>query len=75
MNLGTMVFNNLRIYPGTGLAKELTAAGRLDPAESLLFPTYHDPAPFRSLRYELEECHQLRACRWAPPPIDEEESP
>ncbi len=75
MNLGTMVFNNLRIYPGTGLAEELTTAGRLDPAESLLFPTYHDPAPFQSLRYELEECHQQRACRWAPPPIDEKESP
>jgi putative variant cofactor biosynthesis B12-binding/radical SAM domain protein 1 len=66
MNLGTLVFNNLRIYPGTGLAAELTATGRLDPDESLLFPAYHDPPPFQQLRYELEECHQLRACRWDP---------
>ena len=39
------------------------ADGLLDPEASLLFPTYHDPAPFQDLRYELEERHQLRACR------------
>lgn len=66
MNLGAIVFNNLRIYPGTPLARDLAAAGRLEPTASLLFPTYHDPAPFQDLRYELEERHQLRACRWRP---------
>jgi hypothetical protein len=66
MNLGAIVFNNLRVYPGTPLARELAAAGRLEPTASLLFPTYHDPAPFQDLRYELEERHQLRACRWRP---------
>lgn len=67
MNLGAIVFNNLRVYPGTPLARELAAAGLLEPTASLLFPTYHDPAPFQDLRYELEERHQLRACRWVPP--------
>jgi len=66
MNLGAIVFNNLRVYPGTPLARELADAGRLEPTASLLFPTYHDPAPFQDLRYELEERHQLRACRWLP---------
>jgi putative variant cofactor biosynthesis B12-binding/radical SAM domain protein 1 len=65
-NLGAIVFNNLRVYPGTPLARELAADGGLEPTASLLFPTYHDPAPFQDLRYELEERHQLRACRWAP---------
>lgn len=74
MNLGAMVFNNLRVYPGTVLARELEAAGRLEPTASLLFPTYHDPAPFQVLRYELEERHQLRACRWRPRSGEEERS-
>lgn len=74
MNLGAIVFNNLRVYPGTPLARELAADGLLDPAASLLFPTYHDPAPFQDLRYELEERHQLRACRWAPQPGAGEQS-
>ena len=68
MNLGAIVFNNLRVYPGTPLARELADAGRLESTASLLFPTYHDPAPFQDLRYELEERHQLRACRWLPQP-------
>lgn len=74
MNLGAIVFNNLRVYPGTPLARDLAAAGRLEPTASLLFPSYHDPAPFQDLRYELEERHQLRACRWLPPPAGGERS-
>ncbi len=75
MNLGAIVFNNLRVYPGTPLARELAVAGRLEPAATLLFPTYHDPAPFQDLRYELEERHQLRACRWIPPSTSGEQLP
>jgi radical SAM superfamily enzyme YgiQ (UPF0313 family) len=62
-NLGAIVFNNLRIYPGTPLAAELTASGELDPDVDLLYPTYYDPAPFRDLRYRLEEGHHRRAWR------------
>lgn len=62
-NLGAIVFNNLRVYPGTRLAAELLAVGQLDPGDHLLFPTYYDPAPFQHLRYELEERHYLRAGR------------
>ncbi|MBI5444507.1 MAG: cobalamin B12-binding domain-containing protein [Deltaproteobacteria bacterium] len=75
MNLGAIVLNNLRVYPGTPLAEELTAAGRLAPGQSLLFPTYHDPEPFRGLRYELEQHHQVRACRWTPDCAVDEELP
>lgn len=62
-NLGAIVFNNLRVYPGTRLAAELVASGQLDPEDHLLFPTYHDPAPYQHLRYELEERHHLHAGR------------
>ncbi|MHB0980789.1 MAG: B12-binding domain-containing radical SAM protein [Thermoleophilia bacterium] len=62
-NLGAIVFNNLRVYPGTRLAAELAAAGHLDPEDHLLFPTYYDPAPYQHLRYELEERHHLHASR------------
>ncbi|MHB8869543.1 MAG: B12-binding domain-containing radical SAM protein [Thermoleophilia bacterium] len=62
-NLGAIVFNNLRVYPGTRLAAELAAAGALQPEDHLLFPTYHDPPPFQHLRYELEERQHLHAGR------------
>jgi len=62
-NLGAIVFNNLRVYPGTPLAEELVASGTLEPEDHLLFPTYHDPAPYQHLRYELEERHHLHASR------------
>ncbi len=65
-NLGTMVFNNIRIYPGTPLEAELRAAGALRGPETLLYPAYHDPEPHRDMRYLLEERHELRACRWRP---------
>ncbi|MCZ7664351.1 MAG: radical SAM protein [Thermoleophilia bacterium] len=61
--LGAVVFNNLRVYPRTPLARELTRAGVLASGQDLLYPTYHNPAPYCHLRYELEERHQLRACR------------
>ncbi|GAB4252162.1 MAG: B12-binding domain-containing radical SAM protein [Thermoleophilia bacterium] len=62
-NLGAVVFNNLRVYPRTTLARELARDGTLAPADDLLYPTYYDPEPFHRLRYELEERHQLRAGR------------
>jgi len=72
-NLGAIVFNNLRVYPGTPLAAELVTAGRLEPEDHLLFPTYHDPVPYQHLRYELEERHHLHASRrtGARDPIEE----
>ncbi len=61
-NLGAVVFNNLRVYPRTPLERELLRSGALRPEDDLLYPTYHDPEPFRHLRYELDERHQVRAC-------------
>ncbi len=54
-NLGAIVLNNLRVYPGTPLAQELRSQGWAVADEDLLYPTYHDPAPFGRFRYELEE--------------------
>jgi hypothetical protein len=62
-NLGTIVFNNLRVYPGTPLARQLSRSGSLGPDAQLLFPMYHDPEPYRALRYELEALHQQLAVR------------
>lgn len=72
-NLGAIVFNNLRVYPGTPLAAELVTAEQLGSEEHLLFPTYHDPPPYQHLRYELEERHHLHASRrtGARDPIEE----
>ena len=61
-NLGAIVFNNLRVYPFTPLARELVRDGMLDADEDLLYPTYHDPPPFHHLRYELEDKHLRRDC-------------
>lgn len=54
-NLGAIVLNNLRVYPGTPLAEELRSQSWAVSDEDLLYPTYHDPAPYGQLRYELEE--------------------
>jgi radical SAM superfamily enzyme YgiQ (UPF0313 family) len=61
-NLGAVVFNNVRVYPRTPLARQLVSEGALRPDDDLLYPTYHDPEPHGHLRYELDERHQLRAC-------------
>jgi radical SAM superfamily enzyme YgiQ (UPF0313 family) len=61
-NLGAVVFNNLRVYPRTPLARQLVGDGALRPDDDLLYPTYCDPEPYSHLRYELDERHQLRAC-------------
>ncbi len=61
-NLGAVVFNNLRVYPRTPLARQLLDEGALRPEDDLLYPTYYDPEPFNRLRYELDEHHQLRSC-------------
>lgn len=60
-NLGAIVFNNLRVYPGTPLEQALRASGAVLPEAELLFPVYHDPEPYSSLRYELEVLHQRLA--------------
>ena len=56
-NLGTIVLNNIRILPGTGIEAHARAQGILRPESDLLYPTYYNPPPFETLRYRLETLH------------------
>jgi hypothetical protein len=56
-NLGTTVLNNIRILPGTAIEERARAQGVISPGTDLLYPTYYNPPPFESLRYQLETLH------------------
>ncbi len=53
-NPPSMVFNNLRLYPGAPLTRRLLEAGLVSPKRDLLFPTYFNPPPWDGLRYQWE---------------------
>jgi putative variant cofactor biosynthesis B12-binding/radical SAM domain protein 1 len=52
-NLGAVVLNNLRLYPGTPLTAEILTNRLIDPRQDLLYPTYFNPPPWDHLRHEL----------------------
>jgi len=52
-NLGAVVINNLRLYPGTPLTEKILRDRLIDPAQDLLYPTYFNPPPWDALRHEL----------------------
>lgn len=52
-NLGAVVINNLRLYPGTPLTERILRDRLVDPARDLLYPTYFNPPPWDNLRHEL----------------------
>jgi anaerobic magnesium-protoporphyrin IX monomethyl ester cyclase len=52
-NLGAVVINNLRLYPGTPLTAEIVKHRLIDPRQDLLYPTYFNPPPWDHLRHEL----------------------
>lgn len=57
-NLGAVIFNHVRLYPGAPLTRRLIRSGDLDPAADLLYPVYHNPAPFTHVLHEFEaHCH------------------
>lgn len=57
-NLGAVIFNTVRLYPGAPLTKTLMEAKLLDKRRDLLYPTYFDPPAFSNLVHELEAfCH------------------
>jgi len=57
-NLGAVVFNNVRLYPGAPLTRKLANDGSLDPATDLLYPTYFNPPTFAHVLHEMEaHCH------------------
>ena len=55
-NLGAVVLNNLRLYPGAPLTKEILRSRLIDPSQDLLYPVYFNPPPWDSLRHELTAC-------------------
>lgn len=55
--LGTIVLNNIRILPGTKVAKQALENGVITPETDLLYPTYYNPIPFDRVRYDLEIYH------------------
>ncbi len=52
-NLGAVVVNNLRLYPGAPLTELIFREGLADARQDLLYPTYYNPPPWDNLRHEL----------------------
>jgi putative variant cofactor biosynthesis B12-binding/radical SAM domain protein 1 len=52
-NLGAVVVNNLRLYPGAPLTELILKERLADPRQDLLYPTYFNPPPWDHLRHEL----------------------
>ncbi len=58
-NLGAVILNNVRLYPGAPLTRRLLRSGDLDPRADLLYPVYHDPpATAHRLHVLGRRCHQ-----------------
>ncbi len=56
-SLGTVVFNNIRILPGTPMELLARSQGITSPGSDLLYPVYYNPGPFDTLRYRMETLH------------------
>ncbi|SMC66055.1 putative variant cofactor biosynthesis B12-binding domain/radical SAM domain protein 1 [Desulfocicer vacuolatum DSM 3385] len=57
-NLGAVIFNHIRLYPGAPVTQKLIRDGHLDPETDLLYPVYHNPARGSHLLHEFEaRCH------------------
>ncbi len=57
-NLGAVIFNNVRIYPGAPLTGKLIRSGILDAEIDLLYPVYFNPPERSYLLHKLEAmCH------------------
>jgi putative variant cofactor biosynthesis B12-binding/radical SAM domain protein 1 len=53
-NLGAVIFNNIRLYPGAPLTRRLIRNGELSPGRNLLFPTYYNPPRGAHVKHEFE---------------------
>ncbi len=62
-NLGAIVINNLRLYPGTPLTEKILRDRLIDPNHDLLYPTYFNPPPWDNLRHEMTAFCMSRARR------------
>lgn len=57
-NLGAVIFNTVRLYPGAPLTKKLMSEGLIDPGADLLYPTYYNPSATAHVLHEMEaRCH------------------
>ena len=57
-NLGAVIFNNVRLYPGAPLTGKLIRSGMLAADIDLLYPVYFNPPEKSYLLHELEAmCH------------------
>jgi len=53
-NLGAVIFNNVRVYPGAPLTRKILKMGLLDPRQDLLYPTYFNPPRFAHALHEFQ---------------------
>ncbi len=57
-NLGAVIFNNIRLYPGAPLTRRLIGEGWLLPDHNLVHPTYYNPDRGAHIKHEMELlCH------------------
>ncbi|MFW2367479.1 MAG: radical SAM protein [Desulforhopalus sp.] len=57
-NLGAVIFNHVRLYPGAPMTRKLIASGELDPNIDLLYPVYHNPRKYSQVLHDFEaRCH------------------
>ena len=57
-NLGAVIFNNIRLYPGAGITGTLIKKGLLKKDTDLLYPVYFNPVETSYFQHELEAlCH------------------
>ena len=58
-NLGAVIFNTIRLYPGAPLTRRLISEGKLDPELDLLYPVYHNPPELNHVLHDFEAlCHK-----------------
>lgn len=57
-NLGAVIFNQIRLYPGAPLTRKLIARGELGGEIDLLYPVYHNPQKHSHILHDFEaRCH------------------
>ena len=75
-NLGAVVINTIRLYPGAPLTEILLKERLLDPGRDLLYPTYYDPPPWDHLRHELTaDCMRQSAMSYLAKPTASKRGP
>lgn len=58
-NLGAVIFNHVRLYPGAPMTCKLIKSGQLSEQTNLLYPVYHNPEKFAWVLHEFEaKCHR-----------------